>query len=246
MLTAEKLNGFYGKKQVLFDIDLAIESRTIAAMIGPNGAGKSTLLRALFGLVPERQGRITLDGQDMSRARPAASIAAGIAFVPQGARVFRDLTVAENLRMGGFTLPTALLHERQSEVLKAFPILRERQRQKAGSLSGGERQMLAFAMALILRPRILLIDEPSIGLAPRLVTQIFDSIRSIRDTLGATVVVVEQQAQQVLRIADVVFVLRAGRLISHGPTENYRGDDVLRQIYLGTQEAASAPGGNVS
>jgi branched-chain amino acid transport system ATP-binding protein len=232
MLIVEQLDAFFGKKQVLFGVDLTLPDRSIAAVIGPNGAGKSTVLRAVFGLVPARQGRITLDERNLSAASPLENIAAGIAFVPQGARVFRDLTVTENLRMGGFTLPSRLTAERRVAVLEAFPILAERSNQRAGALSGGERQMLAFAMALMLRPRLLLIDEPSIGLAPMLVTQIFDAIRNIRDQLGTAVLIVEQQAQQVLRIVDTVFVIRAGRLISHGAVEEYRGADILRQVYL--------------
>ncbi|MBI3992139.1 MAG: ABC transporter ATP-binding protein [Candidatus Lambdaproteobacteria bacterium] len=232
MLTVEKLNAFYGKKQVLFGVDLTLRDRSIAAVIGPNGAGKSTVLRSIFGLVRERQGRITFDGRDVSHLSPVHNIAAGLAFVPQGARVFRELTVQENLRMGGYTLPSAVLAQRRESALQAFPVLSERRTQKAGALSGGERQMLAFAMALMLRPRLLLIDEPSIGLAPKLVTQIFDTISAIREELGTSVLIVEQQAQQVLRVADTVFVIRAGELISHGPVENYRGEDVLRQVYL--------------
>jgi branched-chain amino acid transport system ATP-binding protein len=232
MLSIEKLDAFYGKKQILFGVDMTLADRRIAAVIGPNGAGKSTVLRAIFGLGPQREGAIRLDGNDISGSDPRRNIAAGIAFVPQGARVFRDLTVFENLRMGGFTLTPATLSERIAEVLAAFPILRERRTQSAGALSGGERQMLAFGMALMLRPRLLLIDEPSIGLAPMLVAQIFDAIVRVRDEFGAAVLIVEQQAQQVLRIADQVFVIRAGRLISHGPAASYRGEDGLRQVYL--------------
>jgi branched-chain amino acid transport system ATP-binding protein len=232
MLTVEKLNAFYGKKQVLFDIGFALADRRVAAVIGPNGAGKSTVLRAIFGLVGERSGIIRLGDIDLSRATPPQNIASGLAFVPQGARVFRDLTVAENLRMGGFTLPAPILAERREAVLQSFPVLRERSNQRAGALSGGERQMLAFAMALMLKPKLLLIDEPSIGLAPMLVARIFENISRIRDELGTAVLIVEQQAQQVLRIADEVFVIRAGQLISHGPASAYRGEDVLRDVYL--------------
>jgi len=237
MLTVENLNASYGKKQVLFGIDLTLGDRTIAAVIGPNGAGKSTVLRAIFGLVAEREGRILFDGRDLSTSSPAYNIAAGVAFVPQGARVFRSLTVAENLRMGGFTLASKVLAERRDRVLQAFPMLSERNAQNAGALSGGERQMLAFAMALMLRPRLLLIDEPSIGLAPMLVANIFDNIKSIRDELGTAVLIVEQQARQVLRIADTVFVIRAGQLISQGPVEDYKGEDVLRRVYLSDRTA---------
>ncbi len=232
MLIADKLNAFYGKKQVLFDVDLRLEDRSLGAVIGPNGAGKSTVLRAVFGMVPERRGRIEFNGRDLTQASPLDSIAAGIAFVPQGARVFRDLTVGENLRMGGFTLPNSELAARREAVIEAFPILARRTTQRAGALSGGERQMLAFGMALMLRPKLLLIDEPSIGLAPMMVAQVFDTIVSIRDKLGTAVLIVEQQAQQVLRIVDSVFVIRAGRLISQGPVDRYRDPEVLRKVYL--------------
>jgi branched-chain amino acid transport system ATP-binding protein len=237
MLTVQKLDAFYGKKQVLFGIDVELADQRIAAVIGPNGAGKSTVLRAVFGLGPQRQGMIRFDQIDLSRSTPPENIAAGVAFVPQGARVFRDLSVFENLRMGGYTLSPVLLPTRIEEVLNAFPILRQRRNQTAGVLSGGERQMLAFGMALMLRPRLLLIDEPSIGLAPKLVAQIFDTIVHIRDKFGTAVLIVEQQAQQILRIADQVFVIRAGRLISEGPVENYRGEDALRQVYLSEHKA---------
>jgi branched-chain amino acid transport system ATP-binding protein len=232
VLNVENLNAFYGKKQVLFGIGMMLPEKRIAAVIGPNGAGKSTILRAVFGLGPQREGTIHFNDADVSRSAPPQNIAAGLAFVPQGARVFRDLTVFENLRMGGYTLAPELLAERSNEAMDLFPILRERSAQRAGALSGGERQMLAFGMALMLRPRLLLIDEPSIGLAPMLVTQIFDTILRIRDELGTAVLIVEQQAQQILRIADHVFVIRAGRLISQGPVDTYRGEDTLRQIYL--------------
>lgn len=237
MLNVENLNAFYGKKQVLFGINMMLQAGRIAAVIGPNGAGKSTVLRAVFGLGPQREGTIHFNDKDVIRSAPPQNIAAGIAFVPQGARVFRDLTVFENLRMGGYTLASDVLALRSNEAMDLFPILRERSTQKAGALSGGERQMLAFGMALMLRPALLLIDEPSIGLAPMLVTQIFDTIVRIRDEFSTAVLIVEQQAQQILRIADQVFVIRAGRMISQGPVDNYRGEDTLRQIYLSDQKS---------
>jgi branched-chain amino acid transport system ATP-binding protein len=244
MLTVENLDAFYGKKQVLFSISMKLAHRRIAAVIGPNGAGKSTLLRAVFGLGPQRQGAIRFSQNDLSGRSALENIAAGIAFVPQGARVFRDLSVFENLRMGGYTLSPALLPSRIEEALNAFPILRQRRTQAAGVLSGGERQMLAFGMALMLHPKLLLIDEPSIGLAPKLVAQIFDTIAHVRDKFGTAVLIVEQQAQQILRIADQVFVLRAGRLISEGPVENYRSEDALRQVYL-SQHKTEQPEGSI-
>jgi len=243
MLAVEQLNAFYGKKQVLFGVNLQLDDRSIGAVIGPNGAGKSTVLRAIFGLGPERQGRIKFDGRDLSTASPLENITAGIAFVPQGARVFRDLTISENLRMGGFTLTSRLLAQRRDAVLEAFPILAERSTQRASALSGGERQMLAFGMALMLQPRLLLIDEPSIGMAPKLVTQIFDNLCTVRDQLGTAVLIVEQQAQHVLRVVDTVFVIRAGRLISSGAVEKYRVANVLREVYLSESTVEKTPGG---
>ncbi len=236
MLRVEGLNAYYGKKQVLFGIDLELPDGTIGAVIGPNGAGKSTVLRAIFGLIANRSGQISLDGEDVSRAEPVQNIVAGMAFVPQGGRVFRDLTVAENLRMGGYTLDADTLAQRRDMVFATFPVLAQRGRQAAGALSGGERQMLAFGMALMLRPKLLMVDEPSIGMAPKLVTQIFDSVRAIRNDMGTSVLIVEQQARQVLRIADSVIVIRAGQMLSHGPVDNYRGEDVLRQVYLSHRE----------
>ena len=242
MLNVANMDAFYGKKQVLFGIDIALPERRIAAVIGPNGAGKSTVLRAVFGLGPRREGTIHFNDRDVSTSAPPENIAAGIAFVPQGARVFRDLSVFENLRMGGYTLKAALLTTRIEEVFGAFPVLRERRGQTAAALSGGERQMLAFGMALMLRPKLLMIDEPSIGLAPMLVVQIFDAIKRIRDEFGTAVLIVEQQAQQILRIADQVFVIRAGRLISQGPADSYRGEDALRQVYLSARQTDQSEG----
>lgn len=232
MLSASGLCAYYGKKQVLFDISMQLAPASIGAVIGPNGAGKSTVLRAVFGSISQREGRVTLDGMDLKAGDTRAGIAAGIAFVPQGARVFRDLTVAENLRMGGFTLAPDVLRSRRAEVLADFPVLASRAQQRAGALSGGERQMLAFGMAMMLRPRLLLIDEPSIGLAPLMVAQIFETIRGIRDRVGSSVLIVEQQARQALQIADAVFVIRAGRLIGQGEAAKFRDPDVLRQVYL--------------
>jgi len=242
VLSVVEMDAFYGKKQILFGIDIALPKRRIAAVIGPNGAGKSTVLRAIFGLGPQREGMIRFNDKDVSAAAPPENIALGIAFVPQGARVFRDLTVFENLSMGGYTLAPLILRERIEEVLDAFPVLRERRTQTASALSGGERQMLAFGMAMMLRPKLLLIDEPSIGLAPMLVVQIFDTIVRIRDELGTAVLIVEQQAQQILRIADHVFVIRAGRLISQGPVQDYRGEDALRHVYLSDDKSKQCEG----
>ena len=244
MLDVEKLSAYYGKKQVLFDVDLTLGDGAVAALIGPNGAGKSTVLRAIFGLGPRRDGVIRFDGRDVSRAAPSANVREGLVFVPQGARVFRDLTVDENLLMAAYTIGArADVARRRAHALTVFPLLAARGAQRAGSMSGGERQMLAFAMALMLTPRLLLIDEPSIGLAPMLVTQVFDNIRRIRGELGTAVLVVEQQAQQVLRVAEQVYVIRAGAVIARGPAAQFREEGALRRVYLSeaTVRASNEP-----
>lgn len=244
MLEVEKLSAYYGKKQIVFGVDLTLGDRAIAALIGPNGAGKSTVLRALFGLVARREGRIRFDGRDISAATPEDNVRAGLGYVAQGARVFRELTVDENLLMGGYTLTSrAEIATRRERVLTIFPALQTRGRQRAGSLSGGERQMLAFAMALMLTPRLLLIDEPSIGLAPTLVTQVFDTVRDIRDRLGTAVLIVEQQAQRVLRIAESVYVIRAGVLTAQGPADEFREEGALRRVYLSEPDPTPSPQG---
>lgn len=246
MLALQNVNATYGKKQVLFDVNLAIGEREICALIGPNGAGKSTVLRTIFGLVRQTEGKIIYDDADIVGRRPDRNVNGGIAFVQQGARVFGSLTVAENLLMAGYTLSDKqLIKQRAEEILQDFPRLRERYGEKGSSLSGGERQSLAFGMALMQKPRLLLIDEPSIGLAPKLIAQMFDTIVSIRERMGTAILIVEQQAQQVLRIADSVVVLRAGAVIGGGDAAAYRDPEVLRKIYLRDSEtSSSAKGGN--
>jgi branched-chain amino acid transport system ATP-binding protein len=241
MLSLDSVNAFYGKKQVLFDVSLVLAAREITALIGPNGAGKSTVLKAIFGLVRQRQGGITLDGTNIIHNRPDHNVTAGMAFVQQGARVFGGLTIAENLLMAGYTLSDkAILTQRREEVLETFPRLRERFLQRASSLSGGERQALAFGMALMLRPKLLLIDEPSIGLAPKLISQMFETIVSIRDKLGTAVLIVEQQAQKVLGISDSVVVLRAGAVIGGGAASAFQDPETLRRVYLREQETETS------
>jgi branched-chain amino acid transport system ATP-binding protein len=232
VLNVDTLNAFYGKKQVLFGIDMALAERRIAAVIGPNGAGKSTVLRAVFGLGPSREGTIRFNDRDVSKAAPPDNLAAGIAFVPQGARVFRDLTVFENLRMGGYTLASALLAGRIEETLNAFPVLRERRTQTAGALSGGERQMLAFGMALMLRPKLLLIDEPSIGLSPLMVQQTFNILKDLRDR-GVSILMIEQNARSALEISDYGIVLELGQTRLVDTAQRVLSDPRIGQLFLG-------------
>jgi branched-chain amino acid transport system ATP-binding protein len=223
----------YGKKQVLNGVSLEVSSGEIVALIGHNGAGKSTLLKAVFGLIPIWQGRVHLDGRAWPKLVPRELLRAGVAYVPQGNRVFTDLTVRENLEMGGVTLPDKQrLMEGMERVFALFPGLRERLKQRAGTLSGGEKQMLALGNALILSPKLLLLDEPSLGLAPPLVSEALGRIQQISRDSGVTVLIVEQKVREVLKIARRVYVLRNGRVSFTGQADDLKDETKLREVYL--------------
>lgn len=229
---SELISG-YGKKQVLNGVSLEVGQGEIVALIGHNGAGKSTLLKAVFGLIPMWQGQIFFNGAAVASPKPRELLRSGIAYVPQGNRVFTDLTVQENLEMGGTTLSTKeLLKEGIERVFTLFPVLKERLKQRAGTLSGGEKQMLALANALILSPKLLLLDEPSLGLAPPLVSEALGRIQQISQNTGMTVLIVEQKVREVLKIAHRVYVLRTGRVSFTGPAEELKDDAKLREVYL--------------
>jgi len=223
----------YGKKQVLNGVAIEVAAGEIVSLIGHNGAGKSTLLKAVFGLIPIWQGQIQLDGKPVSKPVPRELLRAGIAYVPQGNRVFTDLTVQENLEMGGTTLPNKqAVKEGMGRVFGLFPVLKDRLKQRAGTLSGGEKQMLALANALILSPRVLLLDEPSLGLAPPLVSEALARIQQIARDNGVSVLIVEQKVREVLKISHRVYVLRNGRVSYSGPAEDLKDDTKLREVYL--------------
>lgn len=223
----------YGKKQVVNGVTLDVAAGEIVALIGHNGAGKTTLLKAIFGLIPIWAGSVLLNGESLRSPEPRELLRAGVAYVPQGNRVFTDLTVRENLEMGGITLPNGeRLNEGIERVLTAFPALKPRLRQRAGTLSGGEKQMLAFGNALILSPRLLLLDEPSLGLAPPLVTEALGHIQKISRDSGAAVLIVEQKVREVLKIAQRVYVLRNGLVSFTGHTDALKDDQKLREVYL--------------
>ena len=232
LLSVEALITGYGKKQVLAGVDLDVNRGEIVALIGHNGAGKSTLLKAVFGLLPVWDGNVCLDGKKLDSPTPRKLLRSGVAFVPQGNRVFTDLTVRENLEMGGVTLPKERLKEGVDRAFSLFPALKPRLRQRAGTLSGGEKQMLALANALIISPRLILLDEPSLGLAPLLVSEALDRIRDICRTQGATALIVEQKVREVLRIADRVCVLRNGAVSFRGSSDSLRDDAKLREVYI--------------
>jgi branched-chain amino acid transport system ATP-binding protein len=232
MLKVENLSVSYGPITALQGISLQVERGEVVSLVGANGAGKSSLLRAITGLVRPAEGRILLEGQEIQGVPAHKLPARGVVLVPEGRRLFGDLTVRENLRLGAHRLGRADLEADFERVWRLFPRLQERQKQRAGSLSGGEQQMVALGRALMARPRLLLLDEPSMGLAPGLVKEVFRLIRQIRAE-GVTVLVVEQNAEQALRLADRAYVLETGRItISGGGDELLRQGDLVRS-YLG-------------
>lgn len=234
VLRCDSVVAGYGKKEILRGVTLEVGPGEIVALIGHNGAGKSTLLRAVFGLLPVRSGQVFLMGERIESPRPVDLLRRGAVYSPQGNRVFADLTVQENLDVGGMVLASrARRREALKRVVAMFPRLRERLGQRAGSLSGGERQMLVLANALMLSPSLLLLDEPSMGLAPPLVAEALRQISQVRDRLGAAVLIVEQKVREVLKIADRVLVLRQGEVAFSGPAAPLReNEDRLREVYL--------------
>lgn len=226
LLAVEDLATGYGRKQVVFGASLAVRPGEIVALIGHNGAGKTTALKAVAGLLPVWKGRVALDGAAIERASSAARVRRGLAFVPQEHFVFADLTVAENLDLGAFSVADRrLAAERRAAVVALLPVLAERRRQLAGTLSGGEQRMVSLGMALMMRPRLLLLDEPSLGLAPFLVERIMETIQDIVRRERLTVLLVEQNIRHALAIANRVYVMRTGRVIleESGPAMAARG-----------------------
>ena len=234
MLTVEGIDVFYGAIQALHGVNLTVAQGEIVTMIGANGAGKSTTIRAISGLVRPRSGRITFEGQDITRVEPHKLVERGICQSPEGRRVFANLSVFENLQLGGYVhrRQSAQLREDLDRALTLFPRLKERINQSAGTLSGGEQQMLAIGRALMARPRLLMLDEPSLGLAPFLVQQIFHIIRDI-NAQGTTILLVEQNAFQALRIAARGYVLETGRIVLEDSAPALLENEEVRKAYLG-------------
>ena len=223
----------YGKKIVLRHISLEVEEGAIVGFIGPNGAGKSTLLKALIGIVQVPQGEISFNSSNITRLRTEERVARGLSFVPQGNRVFTELTVCENIELGGYLLPDrSVVAERMQSSLQLFPELRDKLRQTAGQLSGGEKQQLALCRALMLDPKLLILDEPSLGLSPNLVTHAFDTIQTINAKLGTTILIVEQKVRELLRIAQKVHALRMGQMVFSGTPDELQTGDKMKKIFL--------------
>ena len=233
MLEVENLHTYYGHIHALKGVSLGIDEGEIVTLIGANGAGKSTLLKTTSGLLRPRHGTIRLHGEDLTHYPPHEIVAKGVVQVPEGRRVFGQLTVTENLEMGAFIhARSRLIKANLDRVFALFPRLAERRRQVAGTLSGGEQQMLAIGRALMASPRVLLLDEPSMGLAPVLVDSIFETIRRLHAG-GATILLVEQNARMALRVSSRGYVLQTGMIVLSDTAENLRQNEMVRKAYLG-------------
>ena len=232
MLTVEGLRSRYGRIEVLHGVDLQVNSGEIVTVVGANGAGKTTLLKCLSGVQPASAGQITFRGANFARVPAHKRIARGLAQSPEGRQIFTNLSVEENLRLGAFLYSDDRVSRDMEDAFQMFPVLREKRNLSAGGLSGGQQQMLAIARALMGRPHCLLLDEPSMGLAPLLVQQIFDVVKGLRD-LGVTVLLVEQNAFGALKIADRGYVMETGRITMEGPAADLVADPKIREAYLG-------------
>jgi branched-chain amino acid transport system ATP-binding protein len=233
VLSVEDLIAGYGKKQVLNGISLNVNGGEIVGIIGHNGAGKSTLLKTIFGLLPMWSGSISAFGKDLSGIDPRELRSLGLSYIPQGARVFSELTVRENLEIGGLTLAKErLMKERIESVLALFPLLINRMKSRAGLLSGGEKQMLSLSMALLVHPRMILLDEPSLGLASPLVADTFARLQQIRRDTEVSMLIIEQKVRELLKIADRVYVLRNGIISYSGFSDSLVDDARLREVYF--------------
>jgi branched-chain amino acid transport system ATP-binding protein len=233
-LTIAGLSAGYGRADVLHDIELTIRSGEIGVVLGANGAGKTTLLRAISGLIPNARGDILVDGGSIKGQAAATVLRRGVAHVPQGRGTFFDLSVEDNLRIGGLSRPAAEVEEDLPKWYSRLPKLSERRKQAAGSLSGGEQQMLAIARAFMARPRYVLLDEPSLGLAPLVTEQLFETLSVLQKESGIGMLIVEQNADLALEIASVGFVIENGRIVDRGPASELAGRDSVRRAYLGT------------
>jgi branched-chain amino acid transport system ATP-binding protein len=230
-LTAEHMTGGYGGADILTDCSIAVERGQIAVIVGPNGAGKSTAMKAIFGMLALREGRVTLDGQDITALKPQERVARGMAFVPQSRNVFTSMTVRENLEMGAFLREDGIA-ETMEEVFALFPVLREKAGQRAGELSGGQRQQVAVGRALMTRPGLLMLDEPTAGVSPIVMDELFDRVLEIGRS-GIAVLMVEQNARQALEIADIGYVLVNGQNRHTGTGAELIGDHEVRRSFLG-------------
>ena len=235
MLEVDNIHTYYGNIQALKGISLTVEEGEIVTLIGANGAGKTTTLRTICGLLKPRQGKVSLEGEDLTDCKAHEIVYKGVAMVPEGRGVFSKLTVSENLEMGAYSRnDRAGIAQDMEYVFTLFPRLKERRKQVAGTLSGGEQQMLATARAMMARPRLMLMDEPSMGLAPVLVEDVFDRIREINSE-GTTILLVEQNAHMALQVADRGYALQTGEIVLHDTAAALQENEMVRKAYLGIE-----------
>jgi branched-chain amino acid transport system ATP-binding protein len=232
MLKIKEIHTGYGKKPVLFGVSLAVGTGEIVSIVGPNGAGKSTILKAVCGLIDVWEGEIFFADHKINDSSPARNVKRGMVFCPQGNRVFDELSVRENLEIGGINLPKKELATGIDEVLQLFPALKDQLKQNSGTLSGGEKQMLALARSLITRPKLLLLDEPSLGLSPGLIADAFEKIQRINLEMKTTVLIVEQKVREVLKISHRVYGIKLGKVAFDGPPEKLLQQGELQRVFL--------------
>lgn len=229
---AENLNTFYGNIQALRDVSIEVPEGSIVSILGANGAGKTTTMKSIVGLLRPKSGRVEFLGEDVTGKKPDQMLRRGLSLVPEGRAILSGMTVQENLEMGAYVRNDKEVATDIEGVMDRFPILRERKDQLGGTMSGGQQQMLAIARALMSKPKLLLLDEPSMGLAPIIVQDIFNIIKEINEG-GTTVLLVEQNARQALKIADYAYVLETGRVVKHGPAAELMNDTSIQEAYLG-------------
>ena len=233
MLKLDKINSFYGQLHVLWDVAIQVKEKGITGLIGPNGAGKSTLLKTILGAVPPRSGTIQFRGKSIERNSTKSIVEAGIIYVPEGRRVFAEMTVSENLSLGVMSNRAHAEKEKNlKEVYEIFPLLKERKDQLAGTLSGGELQLLAIGRGIMGAPDLLMVDEPSLGLSPVAVTNVFNTIRQIYER-GTTILIVEQNVPRLLSLASYAYVLENGKIVSSGLSQDLEKDRHISRSYLG-------------
>jgi branched-chain amino acid transport system ATP-binding protein len=232
MLKIENLVASYGRIEALHGVSLHVEEGEIVAIVGANGAGKTTLMKTIAGVHPAASGRVLIDGEDVTRTPAFARVSRGVALVPEGRQVFAPLSVADNLALGAYRAHGDAAADRE-DMEALFPILKERRRQPAGSLSGGQQQMLAIARAMMARPRLLLLDEPSMGLAPIVAREIFERLKERHASSGLTVLLVEQNVSAALGLASRAYVLETGRVAAEGPSRHLMADEAIQRAYLG-------------
>ena len=235
LLEVKNLNVFYGNIHAIKDVSLEVDKGEIVSLIGANGAGKTTTLQTISGIIRSKSGEIIYNGKDITKTKAYLILKEGIAQVPEGRRIFAHLTVYDNLMLGGYSIKDSAQNKKREieEIYKKLPRLEERKNQLAGTLSGGEQQMLAIGRAIMSRPQILILDEPSMGLSPLLVKEIFEIIKELNKNNGTTVLLVEQNAKMTLGISDRAYVLETGKIIKTGPAKDLLNDDIVRKAYLG-------------